>query len=159
MQVDLSRTFTLIKQHIELLEHVKKTMGVSESEANQIIYDHAIDSDRNLAAYALDKERRMKKLELTMLESRISAARNAAQPRPACAPFRPEQRKKWSGVRTLADMSPEEIIDNYKDDLDKHTTSARIAEKRIRDVIGAHPELLDMLPEDKREAFEPGGER
>ena len=159
MPANLRRTLTLTETQNDLIEHLMKELGVDASKAVRMICDYVIDNDPDIAASVLGRERRMKKLELEMLDERISKAKKATPREPIPKPVKRIVRKSQDEIRTLKSMSPEEIIDNYQGDLDKTTAMGRIARERIQGALAVKPELLSMLPEDKRKMFEPGGEQ
>ena len=150
-------TFTVTGQQELLIEHLKETLGVDASKAFRKLCDCAIDMNPDIAAHLLEAERRMVKLELESIEQRIKSARNSELDNPFRKLTLPKKDNKFQDVRTLADMSPEEIIDNYLGDVEKETITGRVARDRIRKVIAEHPELLSELPENIRGKFEAGG--
>lgn len=151
-------TFTVTDEQERLIEHLKEALGVDASKAFRKLCDCAIDMNPDIAVHLLEAERRLVKLELKSIDQRIKSARNSELDNPFRNLTLPKKDGKSQDVRTLADMSPDEIIDNYLGDVEKETVTGRVARERIRKVIAEHPELLSELPENVRGMFEPRGE-
>lgn len=158
MPANLRRTFTLTEPHDELIKFIVKNMNVDASNANRIIYDCVLDNSPDIVVHTLERERRMKKLELKDLDKRISSAKKSMHDNPINRLIQPKKSES-SDVRSIDTMSPDETIENYLPDISKDTGTGRLARARIQAVLLKHPEKLSGLPKEVRESFKSGGER